>query len=221
MQTMVEGEQVRPLAPALGRVSSDGGAASLHQKKLRRRRCIRCCGCIGAVYLIQVIVIIILIFTVFRVKDPVIKMNNVKVLHLDLINGTIPAPGSNMTLLADVSVKNPNYVSFKYGNTTTSVYYRGTLVGEARNGPGESKARRTSQMNVTVDIIVNQVLSNPNIKTDYESGTVSMTSYTRVGGKVKILFIKKHILVKMNCTITANVTSQQIDDLKCKKNVDL
>lgn len=217
-----ERDQISPLAPAYGSQSSDNDAATLHLQKLRRAKCIKCCGCISAVMLIQAIVIIILIFTVFKVKDPIIKMNGVSITKLDLINGTTPRPGSNMSLTADVSVKNPNVASFKYTNTTTTLYFHGTVVGEARGPPGQAKARRTVKMNITVDIITDQILSNPNLSSDLESGLLSMSSYSKVGGRVNILkIIKKHVTVKMNCTFTANITSQEILGQKCKRKVDI
>uniref|UniRef100_A0A2N9FPQ3 Late embryogenesis abundant protein LEA-2 subgroup domain-containing protein n=1 Tax=Fagus sylvatica TaxID=28930 RepID=A0A2N9FPQ3_FAGSY len=140
---MLEKEQVRPLASATDRPRSDDDEAALHKQKLKRRRCIKCCGSIAALMLLQAIVVIILIFTVFRVKDPIIKMNGITITKLELINNnTTPKPGVNMSLTADVSVKNPNVASFKYSNTTTTLFYYGTVVGEARGPPGKAKPNK-------------------------------------------------------------------------------
>ncbi|KAF8380147.1 hypothetical protein HHK36_027630 [Tetracentron sinense] len=220
---MAERDQVKPLAPAGYQLSSDEDDATMLSKKLQRRKYIKCCGCIMALMLIQAVTIIILAFTVFRIKDPVIKMNGVQVEQLELINGTtIPRPGVNMTLTADVSVKNPNVASFKFSNTTTTLYYRGTVVGEARNPPGKAKARRTLRMNITVEIIPDRLMNNPNLKSDVDSKILTMSSYTRIGGRVKIMkIIKKHVIVKMNCTISVNITSQAIQEQKCKRSVKL
>ncbi|KAL0339465.1 UNVERIFIED_CONTAM: hypothetical protein Sangu_1468600 [Sesamum angustifolium] len=188
----------------------------------RRRRWVKCCGCIGAVVLVQAIVVVVLIFTVFKVKDPIIRMNAVTVERLELIAGTTtPRPGSNMTLNADVSVKNPNYASFKYQNTTTALFYRGSEIGEARGPPGRARARRTMRMNITVDVMTDRVLSQPDLRSDVNSGLIAISSYTRVGGRVKMLIIKKHVTVTMNCTITINATSQAIQQQKCKRKVKL
>ncbi|XP_022735090.1 uncharacterized protein LOC111288456 [Durio zibethinus] len=220
---MVEGDQVRPLAPATDLPSSDNGEAAMHLKKLRRKKCIKCCGCIAALLAIQAVVIIILIFTVFRVKDPTIKMNGVTVTNLELINGTTtPKPGSNISVIADVSVKNPNVASFKYRNTTTTLYYYGTVVGDARGPAGHAKARRTMRMNISVDIIADRLLASPNLTADVSSGTLTMSSYSRIRGRVNMLnIIKKHVTVKMNCSMTVNITSQAIQEQKCKRKVDL
>ncbi|XVF80143.1 hypothetical protein PTKIN_Ptkin15bG0046800 [Pterospermum kingtungense] len=220
---MVERDQARPLAPASELASSDNGEAALHQEKVRRKKWIKYCGCIAAIMIIQAVVIVILIFTVFRVKDPVIKMNNVRVTHLELINGTItPKPGSNISLIADISVKNPNIASFKYGNTTTTLYYYGTKVGDARGPAGRAKARRTMQMNISVDIMTDQLLASPNLASDVSSGTLTMSSYSRIRGRVNMLnIIKRHVTVKMNCTMTVNISTTAIQEQKCKRKVDL
>ncbi|KAB1219515.1 hypothetical protein CJ030_MR3G012311 [Morella rubra] len=219
---MVEKEQVGPLAPATFRNSIDDDETSLPIRKIKRKRCIKCCGCIAALMAIQAVVIVILIFTVFRGKDPIIKMNGVTITRLELINNTIPKPGVNMSLTADVSVKNPNVASFKYRNTTTTLFYHGAVVGEARVPPGQAKPRRTMQMNISVDIITDRLLSSPNLQADVESGLLTMSSYSKIPGRVKMLsIIKKHVVVKMNCTMTVNISSRAIQNQKCKRKVNL
>ncbi|PON56770.1 Immunoglobulin-like fold containing protein [Trema orientale] len=219
---MAEKEQARPLAPPADRPSSDDDDVAAQLKKIRRRKFIKCCGCITALMLIQAVVIIILIFTVFRVKDPVIKMNKITVTQLDLVNNTTPKPGTNMSLTADVSVKNPNVASFKYKNTTTTLYYHGMVVGEARGPPGQAKPKRTMRMNITVDIITDRLLSSPNLAADVGSGLLTMSSYSRIPGRVKMLnIIKRHVVVKMNCTMKVNISSQTIQEQKCKRKVNL
>ncbi|PON32698.1 Immunoglobulin-like fold containing protein [Parasponia andersonii] len=219
---MAEKEQARPLAPAADRPSSDDDDITAQLKKIRRRKFIKCCGCITALMLIQAVVIIILIFTVFRVKDPVIKMNKITVTQLELANNTTPKPGTNMSLTADVSVKNPNVASFKYKNTTTTLYYHGMVVGEARGPPGQAKPKRTMRMNITVDIITDRLMSSPNLVADVGSGLLTMSSYSRIPGRVKMLnIIKRHVVVKMNCTMKVNISSQTIQEQKCKRKVNL
>lgn len=219
---MVEGEQVRPLAPARHRLSSDDDEVAKLLHGLRRRRCIKCCGCVAAIILVHVVVVVILIFTVFEVKNPVIKLNGITIEKLELVNGTTPRPGVNMSLTADVSVKNPNYASFRYRNTTTTLFYRGTVIGEARGPPGKARARRTVSMNMTVDIIPDTLMSNPSLQTDYSSGIMPLSTYSRIPGRVKILrIVKKHVVVKLNCSISVNITSRSIQEQKCKRHVNL
>ncbi|KAF5451664.1 hypothetical protein F2P56_026754 [Juglans regia] len=221
-------EQARPLAQATDRLSSgdDDEEATLRKQKTRRKRCmIKCCGCIVAFVLILVVVILILIFTVFRVKDPTIKMNSISVTRLELINRMTPIFGINMSLKADVSVKNPNVASFKYKNTTITLFYRDMVVGEVQTPPGKAKARRTVHMNITVDIIVDRLMSQSNIPdllADVSSGLLTVGAYSRIPGRVKLWsIINKDVVVKLNCTLTVNISSRMIQDLKCKRKVSL
>ncbi|KAK7274292.1 hypothetical protein RIF29_15375 [Crotalaria pallida] len=211
---MAEREQVKPLAPIRDRLSINEAGTTQHPQRIRRRKFNNCCACLFAFLLLLAIIIIVLRFTIFRVREPVITMNGVNVTKLDLVN--------NISLIADVSIENPNFVSFKYSNTTTNLNYHGIIVGEARGPPGRAKARRTTRMNVTVDVITNRVMSNSNFSADFGSGLLTMSTFSRVPGQVKILkLFKKHVVVKMNCTITFNVTSQGIQDQNCKQKVKL
>ncbi|KAJ1388150.1 Late embryogenesis abundant protein [Sesbania bispinosa] len=109
-----------------------------HQKLGFMKRCV----CLLALLLLLAAVLIgIAILTVFHVNDPIMQINNVKVAKFNLL--------SNTTLIADVSMKNPNFASFEYSNTTTTMYYRGIMVGEARGQPGKVKARHAIRMNMT------------------------------------------------------------------------
>ncbi|RZC01685.1 hypothetical protein D0Y65_017065 [Glycine soja] len=146
-------------------------------------------------------------------KGPMITMNTIKITKFQLVNTTMtPQPGANMSLVA----------SFRYANTTTSLYYHGVLVEEARGPPGRAKARRTLRMNVTIDVIMDRVVSSPDFATDLGSGLLTMSSFSRVSGQVKILnLIKRHVVVKMNCTTTFNISTQAIKEQSCKRKVKL
>ncbi|XP_027907504.1 late embryogenesis abundant protein At1g64065 [Vigna unguiculata] len=219
---MVDREQARPLAPAIERPSSEEDETSLHTKKQAHKKLIKRCACPLIFLLLLAIVIIVLIFTVFRVKDPVITMNGVTITKLELSNTMALRTRSNMSLVADVSVKNPNVASFRYSNTTTSLFYHGVMVGEARGPPGRAKARRTMRMNVTIDVITDRVVSTPGFTMDLGSGLMTMSSFSRVPGQVKILnLIKRHVVVKMNCSTTFNISSQAILEQRCIRKVKL
>ncbi|MFS8027261.1 putative Late embryogenesis abundant protein, LEA_2 subgroup [Helianthus anomalus] len=221
---MGEKEQVRPLAQAAvdHHHSNNSDEETVLKKPSHRRKYIKWGSCLVAAIIVVVVVVVTLIFTIFKVKEPEIRMNGVTVDNHGFMIGTTPGPGTNISLIADISVKNPNYSSFRYKNTTTSLYYRGAVIGEARGPPGQSKARRTTRMNVTLDIIVDSLLKDPNLQNDLGTGVLTMSSYTVVGGRVKILnIIKRHVTVRMNCTMKVNIYSRAIEDQECKKKVKL
>ncbi|CAI9755479.1 unnamed protein product [Fraxinus pennsylvanica] len=178
-------EQVKPLAPAALQIKIDGDEdISTEVRHHHHRKCLKCCGCITAIFLILVMIILVLVFTVFRVKDPVIKMNSVKIQGFDaLLRTNNPRPAINLTVEADVSVKNPNVASFKFSNATTSLYYDGGVIGEARIPASQAKARRTLDLNVSIDVMVDKILLVPRIGSDLASGTLPISSYTKISGK--------------------------------------
>lgn len=207
-------EQVRPLAAAADRLFTSRDKETVITV-IRRNRCIKCCGYIAALLLIQGVVVLILAFTVFKLKGPIIRVGKLTVDKLELING------SNMTLNADVWVKNPNFASFKYGNMMTMLFYRGVVIGESRGQPGRAKARRTARINITVDIMTDRILSQPDLDADIYSGLVNVSSHTRVGGRINVFIFEKQMTVKMNCNMSINITSQSIQQHKCKRKIKL
>lgn len=219
-------EQVKPLAPASHRqyFTDDNDAVfPPDSKKQRHRKYVQCCGCIAALMLIQAVVILVLIFTVFRIKDPKLKMNSVRISGLDSTNLSNLTALTNITVTADVSIKNPNVAAFKFSNvTTTTVYYGGVEVGEGRNPPGVAAAQRTLRLNVTVELAVGKLLGVARLVRDLRFGELNVSAYTKVGGRVKILgLFKKHVVVKMNCTMSVNVTSREIGDQSCWQRVSI
>lgn len=188
---------------------------------LRKRYWLRCCSCAGGVLFFLAILTVTLLFTVLRPRDPVIWLNGSTV-KLKLISGTsLPQPGSNATINGDVSMKNRNFVSFRHQSTTSPIFYRGVVIGDALAPAGNLPARRTRRMNVTVNIIMDRVMEQPDFGSDVESGYAVMSWYARVRGRAKFLFVKKHVTLKMNCTATVNITGLELAQYKCKPKFKL
>ncbi|XP_030454171.1 uncharacterized protein LOC115675589 [Syzygium oleosum] len=227
---MAEKEQARPLAPASYTVRSDAPASytvrsdadealSAHFR-LHRPRYFKCCGITAALFLILAVVALVLVFTVFHVKDPIVRMNRVQIPQLAQLvaNGTSLA-GANITAVADVSVKNPNVASFRYGSSATRISYGGVVVGEGMIPAGKAAARRTQRVNVTVEVVTARIAASPRLGGDLTAGNLRMESHTRIDGRVKILsIIRKHVVVTLNCNITYVITTREIKQA-CKPHV--
>lgn len=197
-------EQAKPFAPSsifLPRSDDQESALTVTKSiKSGNRNCIIICGCITASFLILAVVLIILSFTVFHIKQPVIKMNGITLTPLKLNNGSQST--TNLTFLADVSVKNPNAGSFKFSNGTTTVFYGGEVIGKGVLPAGAVKARRTVHLNVSV-----------NVRPQKMNGIsrLGMNSSTVISGKVKIMkMIKKYSRVEVNCSVIYHLQSQEI-----------
>ncbi|KAF9620865.1 hypothetical protein IFM89_015106 [Coptis chinensis] len=209
----------KPLAPSGSQTRRDeeGFSAIFQSKKVKQRKyMIKCAGCCMGGILLLAILVTALALSVFRIKVPEVKMNRITIPQL-LVNGSIP---STINLITEVAFKNPNVAPFKYNNGTNFLSYHGNIVGEGHTPPGNSKARRTQNMNISIEVNTTKVLADPNFKSEIGSGLLKMSSYIRLRGRVKIIkIIKKHAVVIINCTITANITGQAIVDQKCKNRV--
>ncbi|KAI3503639.1 hypothetical protein L1887_32085 [Cichorium endivia] len=111
--------------------------------------------------------------TIFRVKNPEINMNSAAIIGLDRVNAADLLTGkANLTVVADVSVKNTNVAPFK------------------RSG-GVAKARRTMRLNLTFEVTVAEIAGNHQFGSDLASGILPVESYTKFNGRVNILNIIK------------------------------
>uniref|UniRef100_A0A0D9VEI3 Late embryogenesis abundant protein LEA-2 subgroup domain-containing protein n=1 Tax=Leersia perrieri TaxID=77586 RepID=A0A0D9VEI3_9ORYZ len=155
--------------------------------------------------------------TVFRVREPVMTMNAISV--KGFVDDATP---SRMTVVADVSVRNPNAASLTYAGSETAVYYRGARVGGARGAGGVARARRTARMNVTVDVAVGAVLRDPAFLRDVAAGAVAVATATTVrGGRVAVLggVVRRRVALEMNCTATLAVADMSIRNQSCLQRV--
>ncbi|GKD13181.1 late embryogenesis abundant protein-like protein, partial [Tanacetum coccineum] len=194
---MANYDQEKPLAPRTATqpfpITVDE-ELSMELKKQRKgfRKCTICCGIITAILLIIAVIMLILGFTVLHVKNPKINMNSVSIMGLDRINIT-----TNLTVVADVSVKNPNVAAFKFEKSNSSLLYHGTVVGLADIPHGVAKARRTLRLNVTFDVMVAEIIGKQEFRSDLAAtGILPFESYTKINGRVKILnIIKRKVTV--------------------------
>ncbi|TVU33376.1 hypothetical protein EJB05_25189, partial [Eragrostis curvula] len=158
--------------------------------------------------------------TVYRVRAPVMTMNAIS---LTDPTGAASPSASRLTVVADVSVRNPNAASLRYGATETRVYYRGRLVGQAAGPPGNAPARRTVRMNVTVAVAVGALLTEPGFLRDVAAGAVEVATATRVRGRVAVLggAVRRGVTLEMNCTATVAVADMSIRGQSCLQRVSL
>ncbi|CAN4075911.1 unnamed protein product [Withania somnifera] len=199
-------DQVRPLAPSSNRIHVEN-----EEGKRRRRRCIKCCGCCGVTTIIIGIVILILALIVFKVKDPTIKINSIGFEGLSALTSSSNLQTNvNITVSRDISIKNPNAVSFKFKPTIAPLMPRGS-----------ARARRTFIMNVNVTVMVEKLVGIPRLTTDLIQGELPISMSTNINGKVNLGLIKKSVGIRMNCDVVVDLKRQDVKDLDCERNVSL
>ncbi|XVE58450.1 hypothetical protein DITRI_Ditri04bG0170300 [Diplodiscus trichospermus] len=193
----------------------DMESAAELSKELKRKKRMKLLAYAAAFAIFQTIVVLVFSLTVMRIKNPKFRVGSITV--EDLTYTSVPnSPSFNMKFNAQVAVKNTNFGHFKFENTTISFDYGGIQVGEAFVAKGRAKARSTKKMNVTVELKSNNIPSNSNLGSDISSGILTLTSNSKLKGKVHLMkLIKKKKSAQMNCSITVNLGSRAIQDIKC------
>ncbi|XP_048139136.1 uncharacterized protein LOC115752521 [Rhodamnia argentea] len=189
----------------------------------RSHRCRNICISLVAILVLIVVLIVILAFTVFKAKHPVTTVNSVKLKNLQVSLSVAPLGlNLNVTLDVDLSIKNPNKVGFKYKNSTALLNYRGELVGEVPIPAGEISADRTKQMNVSLTVLANRLLSNSQAYTDFLSGVLTLNTYTKMSGKVTIMgLFKVHVVSTTSCDLSVFVSNRTVGDQHCRYKTQL
>ncbi|CAN6485746.1 unnamed protein product [Victoria cruziana] len=214
-------DQRRPLSGRTDRTSSDEESGSPRgfggQKRRRRRRVLVVAA---TVVLLLAVVITTLALTVFKVREPELTTRSVT---FGGIRFGIPGGALNLTATTVVSVKNPNYVSFVYDKSTTSVSFNGTVIGEAFAPAGSAPARRTIQLSVIVNIMADRIIGNGGILAAATAITspLHMSSETVVPGRIHLGLIRKHVRVRMDCEFDVGALDQQVTNMDCKRTVRL
>ncbi|XVE64303.1 hypothetical protein DITRI_Ditri07aG0090200 [Diplodiscus trichospermus] len=194
----------------------DMESAAQLSKELKRKKRMKLLAYAAAFVIFQTIVILVFSLTVMRIKNPKFRVRSMTVEDLNHTSAPNP-PSFNVKFNAEVTVKNTNFGHFKFDNTTISFDYGGVQVGEAFVAKGRAKARSTKKMNVTVELNSNNILDISNLESDISSGFLTLTSYSKLSGKVHLMkLIKKKKSAQMGCTMTVNLVSRAIQDVMCE-----
>lgn len=161
------------------------------------------------------IVILVLGLTVFKAKRPVTSVNSVSLRDFDLSLDVLALRVRlNVSLDVNVAVKNPNKVGFQFTNSSALLKYRGQVVGEVPIPAGKIGAQQTLSMNITLALMADRLLSNSNLYSDVASGTVPLSTFTRISGHVRILF-KIHVVSYTTCDLYVDVINRRIANQTC------
>ncbi|PIA59698.1 hypothetical protein AQUCO_00400534v1 [Aquilegia coerulea] len=188
-----------------------------HHKRNTRRRNIFLA--ITLILLGVIILLIILYFTVFKPKHPVTTINSIDLEDLQ-VSFDLPRLrlNLNLTLIVNLSIKNPNKASFIYGNDSTSLlYYRNDVVGQGILPGGKISSGETKVLDTKLVVLADRLIANSNVYTDVVSGMLPLTTYTKISGKVSILNSFKHHLVSYSwCDIVIDVMNQRVSNSGCR-----
>lgn len=151
---------------------------------------------------------------VLRPRNPDVKIASVTVKKL--VHGNTSSPFFNITLTAQITVKNTNFGNFKFQNTTGRIYYGSEVVGKLNIPEGRAGARAEEKINVTADLKYHGGSGIKNLSSDINSGLLELISLAKLSGRVRLLKImEKTRTPEMNCTIILDLNRDAVDNLAC------
>ncbi|KAK4769201.1 hypothetical protein SAY86_027351 [Trapa natans] len=181
----------------------------------------KCCVYVLLWLVVQAAIALIVAMVVFRVETPRLRLADVAVQSLHHAISTLP-PSLNATLAANVTVKNTNFGSFRFDNgSSISVVYAGHPVGDmVPIGAGRARARHTEKVtSATIQVESGRLepdVATKNLSGDLSSGTVRLSTYASLRGRIRVWGIVRRRTSEMNCTITLNLNSSTIQDVRCR-----
>ncbi|TKY70984.1 Late embryogenesis abundant protein [Spatholobus suberectus] len=153
---------------------------------------------------------------VLRVGDPEIQLRSARLMHNTHNHNVSLSSPFNVTMIASVTLTNPNFGRFYYGNSTVSVLYGASSVGAWELEGARVGARDTKEINFMVLMRFNKLLVKGNLTNDIRSGMLKLRSYAKLSGTVHVLkMVKKRKTIEMACIMNLNLTSHSIHHLQC------
>ncbi|MED6203567.1 hypothetical protein PIB30_000653 [Stylosanthes scabra] len=151
--------------------------------------------------------------SIVRIRNPQVKLTSATLTQIHYSSTT--SSSFNATLLAHLTITNPNYGGFSYDNSEVSVVYGGGVrFGDiARLGKDTVKARESKGINVSMKV---RSPNNVTLLAGNHSGAFNLTSYAKFNGTVRLLkIIKKRNNIEVACLINLNFTSHQVQAIHC------
>ncbi|KAK7402031.1 hypothetical protein VNO78_13972 [Psophocarpus tetragonolobus] len=137
--------------------------------------------------------IVVLFFTILKPRDPVITLHLVDFQHFQLSDSFLYklTKNSNISLQTVISMKNPNYGSFKYGNSSGYVKFHDMIVGVIPIKGDLIPARSQINMNTSINLMLGKLVNAYEFLSDFANGTLNLRSRFILRGKACMLKIIK------------------------------
>ncbi|XP_024312994.1 uncharacterized protein LOC100830161, partial [Brachypodium distachyon] len=176
--------------------------------RMKKKPVVICCSVLLALIVVLAIVFISLYFTVFRPRSPHVEATVVST-RITQVEITFP-PKLNLSFSVDVTVRNPNYASFRYGDVMTQLTYYGNPVGQSVVLAGEVGARTTQTVEALVVVEADKVVYTLPFIPDVLAGALPFETRTTVAGKAVVLgTLKISATSVVTCRITTNPIKQE------------
>ncbi|CAN0888509.1 hypothetical protein LINGRAHAP2_LOCUS15871 [Linum grandiflorum] len=168
-----------------------------------------CCITATIIIVITAIVLVTLAFTVFKPHDPEVVLYPVGLAKIQMEDFIAK---DNVTSDMIMSVRNRNYASFRFENSTSSITYDGEVVGEVPIPAGRMPARSAMNISSAATLMVGKLRANPKAINDILGGSLNFTAKVTMQGRMSMMkqTIKKRGWVYTECYLTMYVNETPI-----------
>ncbi|CAN4085831.1 unnamed protein product [Withania somnifera] len=191
---------------------TEESANSIQSKELRQKIRKKFLAYVALFILFQIAIILFSSLYIMKVRTPKFRVLSARFETKYAENASF-----NITMNTELGVKNTNFGPYKYKNSSVCFYYNGVSIGGAFVSQGKAGFKSNKKFNVIVNLSSKDVLAKDSkLRNDLSSGTLILTSKSKLEGKVKLLFlIKKKKSTHMDCTITIGLVHKVVRHIEC------
>ncbi|KAI4310354.1 hypothetical protein MLD38_035338 [Melastoma candidum] len=181
----------------------------------RRRKRIKWAIYIAAFTVFQVMVLLVFGLVIMKVKAPKFRVGD---LQIQTLTTNQAAPSFDMSFIAPIRIKNPNFGPYKFDQTTVDFTYGGVVVGQVIVPKSKANFKSTKKINAEVTLNSNALSgTNSGLGSELTNGVITLGSKGTMNGKVTLmLMFKKKRSTQMDCTMVIDVVSKAIKSVECK-----
>ncbi|XP_073310944.1 late embryogenesis abundant protein At1g64065-like [Primulina huaijiensis] len=183
------------------------------QRKRRRKKCLLYAFLLGV---LKAGITLLFLLTILRFRTPKFRIRSATFETFDF-SAAAGTPSFNARMRAELTLKNSNFIKYKFPSTDISFYYNGERVGSTIFPYSRVRARSTKEWEVVVELSAVGLIGREQLGSDLRSGVLMLNGRSRLSGKVELLkLLKKKKSTEMDCILAVDLNKRLVRDLKCK-----
>ncbi|KAG6391398.1 hypothetical protein SASPL_149152 [Salvia splendens] len=166
-------------------------------RELRRRRRKRCLIYLLLLAVFKIGIILLLTLTLMRTRTPKFRVSSAA---FGAFTYSDADPSFDITLYAELAVKNTNFGRYNFDSTTVYFSYDGAVVGSA-----------------LVELSSAGLADRVQVKSDLEGGVLPLNSRAALTGEVEVLRVfERKKTAEMDCFLAINLVQRSVGYLSCQ-----
>ncbi|XP_073127602.1 late embryogenesis abundant protein At1g64065-like [Henckelia pumila] len=183
-------------------VSFNNGRTQIddEQRKRRRKKCLIYLFLLGT---IKAGITLLFLLTVLRFRTPKFRIRSAT---FETFGYSAASPSFNTRMRAEITLKNSNFIKYKFPSSDISFYYNGEPVGSAFFPDSRVRARSTEEWEVEVELSAVGLAGPEQLGNDLRSGVLVLNGRSRLSGRVELLkLLKKKKSTEMDCILAIDL----------------